>query len=423
MAEEGDRMRELFGSESEDDDGPLPASTAPQAGPDDEGPGPAPAPVEQDQMRDLFGSDDEDEAASQGGDATAWDDADDGLGAPPPDRGPPMEVEVPLHSVPLPSSLHLVKMSNILGIEARPFDAQAFAAEAGASTARERLRDHTTIRWRWGRDAAGAAVQRSNARLVRWSDGSQQLLLGSEVLDVRDIDVSGDQNYLCARHAQVIQGQGQLLSKLVFQPASLSSGFHRRLAASVEGTSARVGRVKGTTTLADPARQKRERELAEEGRIRDRERLAERQARTMRRFAPPAAPARAPRLSSAYLEEDDDEALFGDEAVDAKGRGGPRGVAARGLDSEEAEARAAARLVGAKRAAPASSPAPARPRTIDSEDEGLSEEDNLDDFLAPDDDEPEAPPRKPSAPKQAPAPATAPRAKKRTVLLDSDDDE
>lgn len=73
-------MRELFGSESEDDDGPLPASTAPQAGPDDEGPGPAPAPVEQDQMRDLFGSDDEDEAASQGGDATAWDDADDGLG-------------------------------------------------------------------------------------------------------------------------------------------------------------------------------------------------------------------------------------------------------------------------------------------------------------------------------------------------------
>lgn len=47
----------------------------------------------------------------------------------------------------------------------------------------------------------------------------------------------------------------------------------------------------------------------------------------------------------------------------------------------------------------------------------------IQDFLAPDDDEPEAPPRKPSAPKQAPAPATAPRAKKRTVLLDSDDDE
>lgn len=222
-----------------------------------------------------------------------------------------MVVVAPLCSVPPPSDVSLVKSSNILGIESEPWDAAAFAAAQASATARERVRDLTTIRWRWVTGPDGSRQRQSNARLVRWSDGSQQLLLGHDVLDVRNIDVQGDQQYLLARHAQTIQGQGQLASKLVFHPASLSSSFHRRLAASVEGTASRQGpRVRGTATVADPARAKRDRELAEEARIRDRERLAERKAKTMRRYGAYRAP--APRLSSAYLEEDDD-AMYGDE--------------------------------------------------------------------------------------------------------------
>jgi len=37
-------------------------------------------------------------------------------------------------------------------------------------------------------DAEGNQVRESNARFVRWSDGSLQLLVGDEVLDVKEID-------------------------------------------------------------------------------------------------------------------------------------------------------------------------------------------------------------------------------------------
>lgn len=45
-------------------------------------------------------------------------------------------------------------------------------------------------RWRWGTDGEGASVRESNARFVRWSDGSLQLLVGDEVLDVKEIDTT-----------------------------------------------------------------------------------------------------------------------------------------------------------------------------------------------------------------------------------------
>ncbi len=44
--------------------------------------------------------------------------------------------------------------------------------------------------WRWGVDEEGNSVRESNARFVRWSDGSLQLLVGDEVLDVKEIDIT-----------------------------------------------------------------------------------------------------------------------------------------------------------------------------------------------------------------------------------------
>lgn len=40
-------------------------------------------------------------------------------------------------------------------------------------------------------------------RFVRWSDGSLQLLVGDEVLDVSELDVERDNSYLFLRHVQV----------------------------------------------------------------------------------------------------------------------------------------------------------------------------------------------------------------------------
>jgi len=43
----------------------------------------------------------------------------------------------------------------------------------------------------------------SNARFVKWSDGSMQLLLGSEVLDLSVQNATQDQSHLFVRHHKV----------------------------------------------------------------------------------------------------------------------------------------------------------------------------------------------------------------------------
>ena len=39
-------------------------------------------------------------------------------------------------------------------------------------------------------DEEGNQVRESNARFVRWSDGSLQLVVGDEVMDVKEIDTT-----------------------------------------------------------------------------------------------------------------------------------------------------------------------------------------------------------------------------------------
>lgn len=51
----------------------------------------------------------------------------------------------------------------------------------------------------------GEPKYESNARFVRWSDGSLQLLLGDEVLDTTEQDMAMDHHYLFVRHQGLIQ--------------------------------------------------------------------------------------------------------------------------------------------------------------------------------------------------------------------------
>ena len=53
----------------------------------------------------------------------------------------------------------------------------------------------------------------SNARFVRWSDGSLQLLIGNEVLDITEQDARQDQNHLLVKHEKVLV---QINDQLIF---------------------------------------------------------------------------------------------------------------------------------------------------------------------------------------------------------------
>ena len=76
-------------------------------------------------------------------------------------------------------------------MEPRPFDPQTYEDEIDEEEtldeegrARLKLKVENTIRWRTNFDKDGNAIQESNARMVRWSDGSLSLYLGSEAFDV-----------------------------------------------------------------------------------------------------------------------------------------------------------------------------------------------------------------------------------------------
>jgi RNA polymerase-associated protein LEO1 len=362
MAED-DRIRDIFGSESEDDDDhhldekpAIPNSTE----------------------QNDFGDDDDEADVQPARQRQPTPRESPSPSSPGPSPARPMFVKVPLHDTLDPKELRLAKLSNILGLEPKPFDPSTFQLDEDHHSSQ------ATIRWRWASDAQGNLKKEGNARIVRWSDGSAQLFLGEDVLELKEIDISDDNNYIFSRHSNLMQGMGQLLQKTVFHPTGLASSFHQRLKGQVQKHNLPKSRVKATTTLVDPNKLNLEREQAEEQRIRDKERLLDRQQKAMRRYGPGGGGAlgrAAPRggLSTAFLEEAD----YGDEdeyGVNGGGGGGGR----RGPMGEEEEAEAERRLREAKAVASL----PRSGAALEDEDED-EDEDEMRDFIVDDEDEEE----------------------------------
>ena len=59
-----------------------------------------------------------------------------------------------------------------------------------------------TIRWRYAQDEAGNEVRESNARVVRWTDGSMSLYLGSEIFDISKQSLQGEFSHLFVRQGK-----------------------------------------------------------------------------------------------------------------------------------------------------------------------------------------------------------------------------
>lgn len=87
--------------------------------------------------------------------------------------------------------IHFVKLPNFLSVETRPFDQETYEDEIDEEEtldeegrARLKLKVENTIRWRETFDKEGNVTKESNARFIKWSDGSLSLHLGSEIFDV-----------------------------------------------------------------------------------------------------------------------------------------------------------------------------------------------------------------------------------------------
>lgn len=235
-----------------------------------------------------------------------------------------------------------------MGIDPKPFDPKTYVEEdifvADESGSKKRIRlDNNIVRWRIVRNPDGTESYESNARFVRWSDGSLQLLIGNEVLDLSVQDAQHDQVHLFLRHGKgILQSQGRLLRKMRFMPSSLSSNSHRLLTALVDSRHKKVYRVKNCVTDIDPEREKEQKEKAESQTIRNNELLNRKKEKVNRKYTQTVR--RERQLSPGFLEDALDEDDEGDYHESR------RSAARRRFEEDlEMEARAEKRIINAKR--------------------------------------------------------------------------
>ncbi|KAF2311225.1 hypothetical protein GH714_021038 [Hevea brasiliensis] len=227
--------------------------------------------------------------------------------------GPPLELEIPFQRPPAdPTKMNMIKVSNIMGIDPNPFDPKTYVEEktfvTDESGAKTRIRLEKICVVRTVRNPDGTKYVESNAHFVRWSDGSLQLLIGNEVLDISVQDDRHDQTHLFIRHNKsLLQSQGRIRRKMRFMPSSLISNSHRLLTALVDSRHKKVYKFKNCITDIDPEREKEEKERAESQTIRANVLLNRKREKVSRKYTQTVE--RRRQLSPGFLEGalDEDE--------------------------------------------------------------------------------------------------------------------
>ncbi|KAK3124181.1 hypothetical protein QOZ80_7BG0582990 [Eleusine coracana subsp. coracana] len=263
--------------------------------------------------------------------------------------GPPLDLVVPLKQPPaIPDNMNVIKVSNIMGIDPKPFDPKtyveedSFVTDESGTKKRIRLEDNI-VRWRTVKNADGTKSCESNARIVKWKDGSMQLLIGNEVLDISVQEAHHDQSHLFLRTGKgILQSQGRLLKKMRFMPSSLSSKSHRLLTALVDSQNKKTVKMQKWFETKDPEKVKQENERAAGQNIRAHSILQRKREKVTRKYTQPTRPRR--HLSPGFLEDALDEEEEPDNHY-SSWRMPPR----RQFEDEfEAEARAERRIINAK---------------------------------------------------------------------------
>lgn len=259
------------------------------------------------------------------------------------------------------------RLPNLLQYRAEVFDEATFNEEQedrllqsregiriDDKSLRSLLISSNTIRWRWsdkaGSEGASVRVPESNARIVRWNDGTSSLQLGSEFYDISQATERAQGvfaepskssivppqpiqhlSHLFVKHdgqeqVNMYQAEGPILGSMMFRPTSITSESHQRLAKAVRKQKGAL--VKETVVREDPEaekeRKEREQRKAQQKRAREARKRQKAQgddedddafwanARTTRRSLAGAAARRAGFAGDAY---DDDDDLVGDSAA------------------------------------------------------------------------------------------------------------
>ncbi|GAA5827503.1 hypothetical protein JCM11251_003837 [Rhodosporidiobolus azoricus] len=300
-----------------------------------------------------------------------------------------VQAQVPLanFSVPPDGKVWLARLPGFLQIAPNPYDEGTWQPEDGEDEkpveeeegsqsqgdvkpkingGRGRVPDENVVRWRWTKNELQQVIKQSNARIVRWSDGTLSLQLGSELFDLTlaldhsavvssALPVPPTQNpaasltpttfdsarahgltYLTARHAyngHMFEAQASIYGTIGMRPAALTSRTHKKLAGAIASRNA-LNKGKSTikfTATQDPERARAEREKKEAERAKKAQREARKAAGGGRRGGGRKGGKKATTIEGLSDEEEGDGGDSDEEgggyserrSQPRRGRGGP----------------------------------------------------------------------------------------------------
>ncbi|KAK7206705.1 Leo1-like protein-domain-containing protein [Myxozyma melibiosi] len=202
-----------------------------------------------------------------------------------------MEITMPryLSSHKVPKETAIARMPNFLNIDPVAFDADTYLETAeniekakgeGTDESRRQLREEVQnmIRWRYVKDEQGNNKIQSNARIIRWSNGSYSLKLGGEIFDIQETPVND--TYLAVSHneQEIVQFHNKISKILNMTPSSTTSQTHLRMSNALARGQVKTRYINDIVTIEDPEKVKREAEKAEENKIRARKKLENKRA-------------------------------------------------------------------------------------------------------------------------------------------------
>lgn len=257
--------------------------------------------------------DDDDDEDDEGREATGGDEREEEQ----PEEIPITRIEVEIPKIPteLGNDIHFVKLPNFLSVDTHPYDPSWYEDEIDEDEIldeegrhRLKLKVESTIRWRTVVDENGVSLKESNARIVKWSDGSMSLHLGSEIFDIHKQSLmAGDNNHLFIRQGTGLQGQAVFKTKLTFRPHSTDSFTHRKMTLSLAERSHKTQKIRVLPNVGkDPEAHRSEMIKKEEDKLKASIRR-ENKMRRVREKAPFRGPTASYLEPDAYDDDDDDD--------------------------------------------------------------------------------------------------------------------
>uniref|UniRef100_A0A8R1EVA1 RNA polymerase-associated protein LEO1 n=1 Tax=Caenorhabditis japonica TaxID=281687 RepID=A0A8R1EVA1_CAEJA len=102
-----------------------------------------------------------------------------------------------------------------------------------------------TLRWRIRKDESGREVRESNAKIVKWDDGTMSLYLGNEIFEVTLMELNKNNlPHLYVQQPGLMSAQSVMTHRMTFRPHSTDSQTHRKVTLNMADRSRKSGQVK-----------------------------------------------------------------------------------------------------------------------------------------------------------------------------------